>query len=207
MKVCAAGRGAESLTQSGEARRNASGSSDLPDGESLGDKSMSEKQGILEDAEGIALQDPRDRAKARLPESQSPAVETAHSLRQRLGCSAARGSPCDFCGLPPPTGRAMENDSIQGDAWDAYVALERSAPPERGMAYRTRVPWSRSPRSSLRWGKPATWRRGTGGRHFERRRVREPHLSYLDLWHTVPLRKGGITYGQCPVQRPAVPPH
>src|SRR6266849_2718581 len=22
-----------------------------------------------------------------------------------------------------------------------------------------------------------------------------------------PLRKGGITYGQCPVQRPAVPPH
>jgi hypothetical protein len=75
VKVCAAGRGAESLTQSGEARRNASGSSDLPEGESLGDKSLSEKQGTLEDAEGIALQDPRDTAKARLPESQSPAVE------------------------------------------------------------------------------------------------------------------------------------
>jgi hypothetical protein len=75
VKVCAAGRGAESLTQSGEARRNASGSSDSPDGENLGDKSLSEKQGTLEDAEGIALQDPRYMAKARLPESQSPAVE------------------------------------------------------------------------------------------------------------------------------------
>src|SRR5215471_21405419 len=33
-KVCAAGRGAESLMQSGEVRREASGSSDLPEGES-----------------------------------------------------------------------------------------------------------------------------------------------------------------------------
>ena len=34
VKACAAGRGAESLTQSGEVRREASGSSDLPEGES-----------------------------------------------------------------------------------------------------------------------------------------------------------------------------
>src|SRR5215831_20669288 len=34
VKVCAAGRGAESLMQSGEVRREASGSSDLPEGES-----------------------------------------------------------------------------------------------------------------------------------------------------------------------------
>src|SRR5262245_64729083 len=34
VKVCAAGRGAESLTQSGEVLREASGSSDLPKGES-----------------------------------------------------------------------------------------------------------------------------------------------------------------------------
>ena len=40
-----------------------------------GEKSMSEKQGTLEDAEGAVPQDPRDRAKAALPESQSPAVE------------------------------------------------------------------------------------------------------------------------------------
>jgi len=40
-----------------------------------GEKSMSEKRGSLEDAEGAVLQDPHDRAKTALPESQSPAVE------------------------------------------------------------------------------------------------------------------------------------
>ena len=49
-----------------------------------GDKSMPEKREPLEDAEGAVPQDPRDRAKAGLPESQSPAVETSHSLLQRL---------------------------------------------------------------------------------------------------------------------------
>jgi hypothetical protein len=37
---------------------------------------MSEKRGSLEDAEGAVPQDPRDRAKAALLESQSPAVES-----------------------------------------------------------------------------------------------------------------------------------
>ena len=41
-----------------------------------GERSMSEKRGPLEDAEGVVPQDPRDTAKAALPESQSPAVET-----------------------------------------------------------------------------------------------------------------------------------
>jgi hypothetical protein len=40
-----------------------------------GEKSMSEKRGSLEDAEGAVPQDPRDMAKAGLPESQSPAVQ------------------------------------------------------------------------------------------------------------------------------------
>jgi len=70
----------------------------------------------------------------------------------------------------------MENDSIQGDEWDAYVTLERSAPTERGIAYRTRVPRRRSPRSSRRTGEPSTGRRGTGGTMSERRRVREGQL-------------------------------
>ena len=39
-----------------------------------GDNSMPEKREPLEDAEGAVPQDPRDRAKAGLPESQSPAV-------------------------------------------------------------------------------------------------------------------------------------
>ena len=40
-----------------------------------GEKSMLEKRESLEDAEDAVPQDPRDRAKATLPESQSPAVE------------------------------------------------------------------------------------------------------------------------------------
>ena len=40
-----------------------------------GEKSMSEKRGSLEGAEGAVPRDPRDKAKAALPESQSPAVE------------------------------------------------------------------------------------------------------------------------------------
>src|SRR2546426_1692941 len=43
------------------------------------------------------------------------------------------------------------------------------------MAYRARAPRSRSPRSSLGWGKPTTWRRGTGGRHMNGGRVRDAH--------------------------------
>jgi hypothetical protein len=41
-----------------------------------GEKSMPEKREVLEHAEGTDLQDPRDMAKARLPESQSPEVQT-----------------------------------------------------------------------------------------------------------------------------------
>jgi hypothetical protein len=80
---------------------------------------MSEKRGTLEDAEGVVPQDPRDMAKAALPESQSPAVQHAHSLLQRLERSATRGGSFTFRDRPPPTGGAMKNDFIEGDKWDA----------------------------------------------------------------------------------------
>ena len=89
-----------------------------------GERSMSEKRGPLEDAEGVVPQDPRDRAKAALPESQSPAVEDAHPLLQRLQRSATRGRPFNFRDRPPPTGRAMKNDFIEGDEWGASVTLD-----------------------------------------------------------------------------------
>jgi hypothetical protein len=89
-----------------------------------GERSMSEKRGTLEDAEGVVPQDPRDRAKAALPESQSPAVQESHSLLQRLQRSATRGRSYSFRDRPPPTGGAMKNDFIEGDEWDAYVALD-----------------------------------------------------------------------------------
>ena len=80
---------------------------------------MSEEQGTLEDAEGAVLQDPRDMAKAALPESQSPAVQHAHSLLQRLERSAPGGGSFTFRDRPPPTERAMKNDFIEGDEWGA----------------------------------------------------------------------------------------
>ena len=76
----------------------------------------------------------------------------------------------------------MCSEHMQGDEWGTYVVLARSASPERGMAYRARAPRSRSPRSSLRWGKPTTWRRGTGRRHGKGGRVRdaqEPEPQYV----------------------------
>ena len=85
---------------------------------------MSEKRGPLEGAEGVVPRDPRDRAKAALPESQSPAVEDAHPLLQRLERSATRGRSFAFRDRPPPTGGAMKNDFIEGDEWGASVALD-----------------------------------------------------------------------------------
>jgi hypothetical protein len=58
----------------------------------------------------------------------------------------------------------------------------RSAPPERGMAYRTRVPRSQSPRSSQRWGEPTTRQRGTGGTLSQRQRVRDGRLPEPSGW-------------------------
>jgi hypothetical protein len=38
--------------------------------------------------------------------------------------SATRGGSLSFRDRPPPTGGAMKNDFIEGDEWDAYVALD-----------------------------------------------------------------------------------
>src|SRR5258706_16101436 len=75
VKACAAGRGAESLTQSRGVRREAPGSSTYLKAKAQGNKSMSEKQGTWEGVYDVALRDPCDRVKATLPEPQSPAVE------------------------------------------------------------------------------------------------------------------------------------
>ena len=80
---------------------------------------MPEKRETLEVAEGAVPQDPRDRAKAALPESQSPAVQLSHSLLRRLERSATRGGSYSFRDRPPPTGGAMKNDFIEGDEWGA----------------------------------------------------------------------------------------
>ena len=85
---------------------------------------MPEKRGTLEDAESAVPQDPRDTAKAGLPESQSPAVKRhtrCYSVLMQRPPGADRSPDC---GLPPPTGRAMGSEPIEGDEWGAYVTLD-----------------------------------------------------------------------------------
>ena len=73
-KLCAAGRGAASLTESRGVRRETPGSSTHLKAKAGGDKSLSEKQGTWEGVYGVALRDPRDTVRAALPKPQSPAV-------------------------------------------------------------------------------------------------------------------------------------
>src|SRR5215467_7990157 len=74
-KVCAAGRGAESLTQSRGVRRETPGSSTHLKAKAGGDKNLSEKREAREGVYRVVLRDPRDKVRAVLPEPQSPAVE------------------------------------------------------------------------------------------------------------------------------------
>src|SRR5712691_6353826 len=74
----------------------------------------------------------------------------------------------------------MSSEGIEGDKWGAYVVLARSSVTEHGMAYRTRVPWSRSANSTRgshappgRTGEPCTGGSGTGGRMPRSCEVRE----------------------------------
>ena len=63
-----------------------------------GDKSMSEKRGSSEDGYVAALQGPRERANATLPEPQSPAVQAAHSSLQRLPAMLPGAARSRFAG-------------------------------------------------------------------------------------------------------------
>ena len=134
---------------------------------------MPEKQEVLEGAEGTVLQDPRDKAKAKLLESQSPVVETAHSLRQRLyGSAPGADRPSFAIGSLRLAGR-WRTTPFKGMSGTPTSRSTRSAPTERGIAYGTRVLWQRSLRSSPRTGEPSTWRRETGGRITKTFKVRE----------------------------------
>jgi hypothetical protein len=83
--------------------------------------------------------------------------------------------PCDFRGSYLPLDGRWGVTPLKGMSGMPTSRSIRSAPPERGMTYGARALWSRSLRSSRRWGKPTTWRRGTGGCRFERGRVRDAH--------------------------------
>src|SRR5215510_10270168 len=66
-KLCAAGRGAASLTQSRGVRRETPGSSTYLTAKARGDKSLSEKQEAREGVYRVVLRDPCDKVRAGLP--------------------------------------------------------------------------------------------------------------------------------------------
>src|SRR6516165_3295742 len=101
-----------------------------------GDKSMPEKREPLEDAEGAVLQDSRDRAKAGLPESQSPAVEMytrCYSVYNAAPPGAVRSRFAN--GHLRLVGR-WRTTPLKGMSGAPTSRSIRSAPTERGMAYR-----------------------------------------------------------------------
>ena len=84
---------------------------------------MSEKREALEDAEGVVLQDPCDRVKAILPESQSPGVK-CHTHRYSVYERCWPERAVTVSRFVPSTGQPMDSESIEGDEWGTYVALE-----------------------------------------------------------------------------------
>jgi len=99
-----------------------------------GEKSMSEKRETLEDAEGAVLQDPRDRAKAGLPESQSPAVK-AHTRCYSVSNAASSGADRSrFADCHLRSGERWVANLLKGMSGTPTSCSIRSAPTERGMA-------------------------------------------------------------------------
>ena len=141
-----------------------------------GDNSMPEKRGPLEDAEGVVPQDPRDTAKAGLPQSQSPAVKRHTRCYSVYNAASPGGRPFPFADCHLRLGERWVANLLKGMSGTPKSCSMRSAPTERGMAYRARAPGPRSPRSSRRWGEPTTGRRGTGGATSQRGRVRDGRL-------------------------------
>jgi hypothetical protein len=84
---------------------------------------MPEKRESPEGVYGAVPRGPRDKAKATLPESQSPVVERTPAATTPTAQRPRSGSS-DFRDRLPPPGGAMENDSIQGDEWGAYVTFD-----------------------------------------------------------------------------------
>jgi len=130
-----------------------------PKGE--GDLSMPLKRRLCPDVRGGAARDPRDMAKAGLPESQSPAVVLTLVATSPQG-NAVESSSIVFLELYLPPGGRWRATPEKGMSGTPNWHSKRSAWTEHGIAYRTRVPRQRSLRSSQRWGKPTTRRRETG---------------------------------------------
>src|SRR5215831_16676248 len=119
-KLCAAGRGAASLTQSRGVRRKTPGSSTDLTAKAGGDKSLSEKREAWEGVYRVVLRDLRDKVRAALLEPQSPAV-ALHTRRDHawLRRHHERTDKLSRCVLF--AWWAMCSEHIEEDEWGTYV--------------------------------------------------------------------------------------
>jgi hypothetical protein len=152
------------------------------------DRSMLRKQGVVEDVYAPALQRLRDRARAGLPQSQSPGVEDAHSSVARLYADARESQRFDFRRwYALLTGRcpARVFKAMSGRPTSRST---RSSVTEHGMAYSPRGPGSRSRGRSRgrhdppgRTGEPCTGQSTTGGQSVRSPAVRERRRATVAL--------------------------
>ena len=91
-------------------------------------------------------------------------------------------SPGKRTAWAPSAGPAPPNEGGKRPAWTASLTLGRIARVHGGMASRTRVPRSRSPRRSRRWGAPMPGAKGGRWMTSARQRVREARIPAPRGW-------------------------
>jgi hypothetical protein len=130
-----------------------------------------------EDAEGVAVQGPRDTAKARLLESHVSSGANVHTPRHGVWSRGHRHRVIPtFVTSTLPAGGRRAASLFKGTDGTPTSRSIRPAQGEFGMAYGARALWPRSVRSSRRGhvrpgraGKPSTGRRDTGAHDRQER--------------------------------------
>ena len=105
-----------------------------------GDHSMPDKQRSGSGVRGDALRDPRDMAKAGLPDIpiSRRCKETSAGKIPETGATLC----VDIVerSMQPSEREAMPSEGIQGDEWDAYVTLGRTTGTNAGSTLGARAP-------------------------------------------------------------------
>jgi hypothetical protein len=134
-----------------------------------------ESTGRREGVESVAVQGPRDMAKATLLEAQTSAMKgTSPDTTPDVGATGI--GRLDFFVSTLPAGGRQATSLFKGTDGPPTSRSIRPVQGEFGMAYRARAPRSRSVRSSRRGhgrpgrtGKPSTGRRDTGVKDLQER--------------------------------------
>jgi transposase len=124
--LCAARRSVVFPVQPGGIRREVPGSNGLPGSERLrGQQHARKPGGRAQRSETARRGDPRDMAKAGLPESQSPVDASSHPPERPLKPVPRSAPDSRVAGAPPERG-TTPSEGVEGDEWDAYVTLPRT---------------------------------------------------------------------------------